>query len=116
MLVELLYDAKEPIITPQVLAEVSNLLVYGVSEPLKSQMMARLREFIFRSTEYWKDAKSISADAEFARLGIADCAWLSALSPGMTLLTDDLSLYLAAEKRGFNVRNFNHLREASRTV
>jgi hypothetical protein len=52
---------------------------------------------------------------EFGRLGLADASILR-LAQGLgdlAVLTDDIHLYLALQKRGLEPLNFNHLREMS---
>ena len=50
---------------------------------------------------------------EFTRLGLADASILACPPQDLTVLTDDLHLYLALQRRGAEVINFHHLREAS---
>jgi hypothetical protein len=55
----------------------------------------------------------VVGDRTFDRLGFADCTTLSVTGPEMTVLTDDLDLYIELLARGVNAINFNHLRSSS---
>jgi hypothetical protein len=48
---------------------------------------------------------------EFLRLGLTDSVVLSIAEDDIAILTADLDLYLAASTAGYNVINFNHIRD-----
>ena len=56
------------------------------------------------------ESAAAAARPEFVRLGLTDSALLHITGESHTLLTADVSLYLAALNGGKNAENFNHLR------
>lgn len=111
LLTELL-DGSAPIITtPNTLTETSNLVVYGVAEPLRTKMLLTLRELINRSDERRRLSRDASQEPEFSSLGLADCVWLGCLDQETAFITDDLDLFNAASSRGVTAFNFTRLRQ-----
>lgn len=109
-LCRVLASSREVLVTPNTLTETSNLLGY-IDEPARSQLFHSLRKVIHSTSELCVDSGSASEASEFIRLGLTDAAQLHLLDSSRSLLTTDLSLYLAALRRGDNAVNFNHLRE-----
>lgn len=107
------YD--EVLVTPHVLAETSNLLGY-ISEPLLSQTRATLRLLMPQWQERFTKSIEITEIPIYLRLGITDSALFATSSASVTLLTDDLPLYLAANRAGHSAINFTHLRLARGTL
>jgi hypothetical protein len=105
-------EGKTLVTTPNVLTEVSNLVVFGITEPQRSMLLAGLAEVSRRVDEVYCQSATAASIAEFARLGLTDSAWLSVCGSHVSLLTDDLQLYLDAQHRGIDAYNFNHIREA----
>jgi len=101
------------LLTPNTLSEVSNLLVPGVKEPLRSALRAELGSLIATGSEVYVPSEKVASDPFFHELGLADCALLEACSDGSILLTVDIKLFLAAGRRGLHATNFNHVREAT---
>jgi hypothetical protein len=99
--------------TPNVLTEVSNLAVYGLKEPLRSNVLGILGLLIENMPEQYRPSREVARQPEFRRLGLADAAWLCVLAPRDRFVTADLQLYLAALERGIDALNFNHLRSAA---
>jgi len=95
-------------VTPNVLTEVSNLLGHK-DEVLLAWLGSRIAAF----DEHYVTSREAVEAAEFSRLGLTDAAILSCATQDLTVLTDDIHLYLALERRGVEVINFHHLREAS---
>ena len=111
ILVNLLSGARRVYVTPNVLTEASNLLRQH-ADPERSQLMAALREVIFRSEEIIVKSADASRNKAFTRLGLADAALLELLATReTTLITVDLGLYLAALENGASAMNFTHLLE-----
>jgi rRNA-processing protein FCF1 len=100
------------VVTPNVLTEVSNLLGY-TDERLSQMLLAWLGSQIAAFDEHYVPSHEAITAAEFSRLGLTDATILSCPLQDLAVLTDDLHLYLALERRGVEVINFNHLREAS---
>ncbi len=102
------YD--EVVFTPNVLTEVSNLVVQGLVDPLRARVVLALKELIDGSIEVYASSKEAAARVEFLRLGLTDAGLISVLTDGETLLTDDEGLYVAAACEGRKVVIFAHLR------
>jgi hypothetical protein len=103
--------ASKIVTTPNVLTEVSNLLVQGVAEPRRSVLRQGYSGFLTSaSCEIYHPSSIAAVDPEFSRLGLADCVWLGCMDDETVLLTDDLELYLAAVSRGLIAFNFTRLR------
>lgn len=107
------YD--EVLVTPHVLAETSNLLGY-ISEPLLTQTRITLRLMMPLWQERFTKGIEIAENSIYLRLGITDSALFSTSSASITLLTDDLPLYLAASSAGRSAINFTHLRQERGTL
>ncbi len=100
------------VVTPNVLTEVSNLL--GHTDKRTSQvLLAWLGSQVAAFDEHYVPSHEAIAAAEFSRLGLTDATILSCPLQDLAVLTDDIHLYLALERRGVEVINFHHLREAS---
>lgn len=100
--------------TPNVLTEASNLVDQSGGTSRES-LQALLASLIKVLDERYVPSRDGCAVEEFQRLGLADSAILHlAKSRGdLLVLTDDLHLYLALQRRGLEAVNFNHLREQS---
>ncbi|MEN0000642.1 MAG: hypothetical protein AAF940_07145 [Pseudomonadota bacterium] len=98
-------------VTPNIAAEASNLL-FQVSDPIRTQIMAKFREILTQWLEYYEPSRNAVARGEFTWMGVADCATLSVLDGEKQLLTADAKLHIAAANAGLKSVNFNHLREA----
>lgn len=84
------------LVTPSASAEASNLIVYGVSDPLQSQFRIALGAVIQGAMEIYEPSANLVRQAEFVRHGLADAALLTCLGDDVVLLTADRALYLAA--------------------
>lgn len=97
------------VVTPHVLTEVSNL-----SGQLHERMRARVREQIARLVptcdERVAKAEDLVREPLFARLGITDVAIVRAAREPLTVLTDDLPLYVALTQADAEAMSFTHLR------
>jgi rRNA-processing protein FCF1 len=100
------------VVTPNVLTEVSNLLGY-TDERTRQALLAWLGAQVSALDECFVPSREAVEDAEFSRLGLTDATILSCPTQDLTVLTDDVHLYLALQRRGVEVINFNHLRETS---
>ena len=114
LLLDTTLDASRLVVTPQILAETSNLLGH-IHEPAKSEILGTFRTMIGLPTtdEQMLGSKGLASKSEFIRLGLADISALEASATAGTLLTDDLALYLAALDRRQQGVNFTHMREAA---
>ncbi|HEY0514856.1 MAG TPA: PIN domain-containing protein [Thermoanaerobaculia bacterium] len=100
------------VVTPNILTEVSNLLGYTDAKT-REKLLLLLRAWMPAFDEHYVRSHEAVELTEFPRLGLADASVLACMSQGLTILTDDLHLYLALQRKGGEVINFNHLREAT---
>jgi len=100
--------------TPNVLTEVSNLLDQ-VGGPVPQKLQELHTSVIEKLDEQYVVSRDCCGLEEFRRLGLADSAILRLARDrsDLAVLTDDIHLYLALQKRGLVAVNFNHLREGS---
>ena len=100
------------IFTPNVLSETSNIIRYGVNDPLRSELAIKLGVIISNADERVIESRDAVRRREYVRLGLTDAVLLELLARcGATLLTIDLDLYLAASNAGLNTVNYNHIKE-----
>ena len=99
------------LLTPNTLTETSNLASY-IQEPAKSEIMLVLKYLIEKFDEEYVHSKEVVKRQEFVRLGLADATLLELSSRGATVVTTDLSLYLAIMDSGKEAVNFNHIRNS----
>lgn len=109
---DLMRSADSVICTPHALAEASNL-VRLIGEPLKSALTAHLGSLIPSFSEHYARSAEAVDDADFVRLGLTDASMLS-VAADRELLTTDLDLFVAAQRRGHRATNFAHLRDGIR--
>ena len=102
------------LLTPNVSTETSNLIGYGVEEPLRSQFMAALGLILRGSDESYRPSAEVSLTGEFMRLGLTDATWMIALDEQSVLLTDDGDLYRAAVHKGAKAFQFSEVRRLGR--
>lgn len=106
----LIADATTLVTTPNVLAEASNLMRQFDRSRL-APILDVFRSFAAVASEtYVRSAQAVGA-ADFERLGLNDVTILEAQGPDVTLITDDLHLYLTSAMAGRKVLNFTHERE-----
>lgn len=95
---------------PNVLSETSNLLRH-IGDPIRSEIAAKMREVVALLGEKYVESPDAMSHDEYTRLGLTDAVLMRMAETGSDLLTDDLSLYLAALAQGLSATNYNHLRE-----
>lgn len=117
LLAERLGRASRVIVTPNVTTEASNLLSRGTLK-LRDETMTTFA-VLLRSlgtptlAETYVPSNTATERREFIRLGLTDAAILTLERQGAVLLTDDLDLYLAAERMGQPAEYFTYLRQAA---
>ncbi len=104
-------DGTTLVTTPNAMTEASNLVAQGVREPARSPLFAELKIFSETVSEAYVPSTSATSMPEYLWLGLTDAAWLARLDSGTELLTVDLNLVLAAQRRGRSAVNFNHRRD-----
>lgn len=98
--------------TPNVLTEVSNLLGQ-LSEPLRRRALLALGVLMGEFEEKYLPSIGLAEDAHFPILGLSDTSIIHSADEDVTVLTDDLQLYVRLSSAGVDVINFNHLRSGS---
>ncbi len=97
--------------TPNVMTEVSNLLVQGVLEPLRSELLSRFVSLSAAMDERYHPCGMVMEDPAFVALGLSDAAWLCILKADSILVTDDRDLSDQAFSRGLQVVTLAALRD-----
>ncbi len=113
VLLRLISRASGLVFTPNVLTETSNLARY-MAQPARSEVAATLASLTAAAEETYVQSRKAVGRTEYLRLGLTDAVLLQLGSDGLTLLTVDFELYLAAIGSGYKAVNFNHVREAAR--
>jgi hypothetical protein len=96
------------IITPNVATETVNLL-QQTDEPTARRLLGLFSVMVPNIEEQYLPTETAVLAREFPRLGLTDVVALVEVPADSVLLTDDLDLYLAAQKRGRTAYNFGHL-------
>lgn len=97
------------IATPHVLSQVSDLAdlpgreLREIRQMFKSVVVGQIKESYDRS-------EVLVADPMFERHGLADAAIATVCSRGILVLTSDVELQLALQRRSVDALNFNHVR------
>jgi hypothetical protein len=68
------------------------------------------RSLVVELIEEYDTGQVLFADPLFERLGLADAAIATVCSRGILVLTTDVELQLALQRRGADALNFNHVR------
>jgi hypothetical protein len=107
--------ASKLVVTPYILAEVSNLLDFKPA-PNKQSLAAQFERVVCsdHTLEINQRSCELTHSPEFKRLGLSDCA-IAALDADIVVLTADLDLYahLCGIGRQDHAINFNHLRDST---
>lgn len=103
---------KRVVTTPNVLTEVSNL-AGQLTGPLRERAFLALGVLVGQYEERFHPSRELILHDSFPVLGLADTSVISAVDNTITVLTDDLSLYLKLSAAGIEAINFNHLRSGS---
>ena len=109
LLVDLLGNCQQVLVTPNTLTETSNLLSQH-GEPQRSRFFETFRSIIEINKEIVVVSRQASGNASFKPLGLTDAALLEVVTADTPLITVDLDLYLAAlAKVPGAAINFTHL-------
>lgn len=109
LLLRLISDAPQVIVTPNTLTETSNL-ISQIDEPARTQIREVFRRVVEATEEEYVSSRAAVSARSFLRLGLTDAGLLHLMSETRSLLTTDLDLYLSALQLGATAVNFNHLR------
>ena len=114
LLVEILASVNAIIVTPHILAEVSNL-AGQLGEPARSKLFALIADRLQPFIEEHIPAVAAAASPAFRRLGLTDAAIAILVSQQRpcAVLTTDLDLWIFLTQAGVEATNFNHLRAAN---
>lgn len=94
--------------TPHVLAQVSDLTDLAGKELAKVRSL--YKEIVTPVEEYYDRSRDLMTDALFDRLGLTDTAICRVCGRGILVVTADVQLHVALERRGLDSLNFNHIR------
>jgi len=97
-------------ITSHCLAEVSNL-IRQTNTRQAEELMVCLSQFVAAFKESHMSKGLIFNDDISTRLGVTDTGLIIKSKNVTCTYTTDLNLYLEISKRGYDVVNFNHLRD-----
>lgn len=111
MLYDLISASSGIILTPNTVTEASNFAGY-IDDPAKTHIYENFRRIVSATEERYIESKSAAEEIHFTRLGITDSVLLRLIAGSCRLLTDDLKLYLEAERRGYMALNITHYRVA----
>jgi hypothetical protein len=114
LLAEFVGGFQRMLATPNVLSETSNLLGQ-LSEPLRRCALVALGTLTGVCAEVYHPSTELVLDPYFPVLGLSDTSIIHAVNADVTVVTDDLQLYLRLSALGIDVINFNHLRSGSWT-
>jgi hypothetical protein len=109
-LLNIIENATEVLVTPNILTETSNLAGY-ISDPARREILFVLQKLACSSREAYIPSQTAAQRREFLHLGLTDSSIIEACSNGATLLTTDLDLYLAVLATGAQAINYHHLRD-----
>jgi hypothetical protein len=110
ILIDLISQVSQVLVTPNTLTETSNLL--GLHrEPERSRFFNQLRRVIDTTVEIVVPSSDAARNSAFTRLGLTDGALLELATSETPVVTTDVGLYLAATNAiPDSAINFNHLR------
>ncbi|MGE3782841.1 MAG: hypothetical protein AB7H71_08875 [Alphaproteobacteria bacterium] len=98
------------VVTPNILTEASNF-AQQIAEPARARIATAFAALLDGLDEQYVSSTQAAAQPEFSRLWLTDSGILNRMTNEHVLLTADLSLYLAAERRGQKAINYTHLRD-----
>jgi hypothetical protein len=99
------------IATPHVLTQVSDLADLRGKE--RREIRQLFRAVVEQIEEPYDQSRALVADPLFERLGLTDTAIATVCCRGILVLTADVHLQLAIQRRGADALNFNHVRQLS---
>jgi hypothetical protein len=97
------------VVTPHVLTEVSNL-IGNLNGRLRNDALLALGAMVPTFVEEFASSNMTVKRPLFLRLGLTDAAIEGVTARPLTVLTDDLDLYVALSRTSIRAFNFNHIR------
>jgi hypothetical protein len=110
LLAELMVRFRKIVTTPQILAEVSNLLGQLPDTTRDQVFSGPFRTLIEQIAEEYVESRSVAGGESFPKFGLTDCS-IERLSRGHAVLTADFKLYVYLMKQNADVINFHHYRD-----
>ena len=115
ILVRLLVSFSKIVTTPNILTELSNLVVNDIKEPELPKCFANLavvlsNEGLIQLDELYGESRIITKNSKISKFGLTDCSILEVARDRYLVLTEDLSLTQYLRGSGIDVVNFNNLR------
>ena len=100
--------------TPHVLSQVSDLAELTGKDQERIRHLFKL--VVDQIEEFYDSSRDLVAHPLFQRLGLTDAAIASIANRGILVLTADVTLQLALQRRGADALNFNHVRQLAWNV
>jgi rRNA-processing protein FCF1 len=94
--------------TPHVLTQVSDLATLQGKELSAIRALFKIEVEVME--ERYDESRELVRDVSFERLGLTDAAITTLCHGNVLVLTSDLDLWNALQKRGVDSLNFNHVR------
>lgn len=111
LLVRLIDRFRRIVVTPHILAELTNLLPTGKADALSAGYFTRLVEVLKAAREEHVAKDTMIDSPLLAKIGFTDLSMMEAANGGKYLvLTDDLAAAAYLRLNGCDVLNFNHVR------
>ncbi len=109
ILIEILRGFRKHVSLPNVLSEASNLLVHRGNEVILGASV-QLARYIDHLDEIYEPSSVMVRTREFYNFGLSDAAIVKIGRDGVTIVTEDASLYAYLSNIGVNAINLSHYR------
>ena len=115
LLVRILASFSKIVTTPNILTEVSNLVIKDIKEPEMTKCFENLAEALsmmtsFKLEEHYIESHLVAGVNKISEFGITDCSILELARNRYLVLTSEWKLTQYLESCKVDVINFNHLR------
>ncbi len=109
LLANLVGQFAEILTTPNIMTEISNLCKSKMQADEWILFASKFRALKTRVSEFYVPSEKAVDSKWFDKFGLTDAVILTNTKPAL-LLTDDVSLAIAAQSIGIDAINFNHVR------
>ncbi len=115
ILVRFLTSFSKIVTTPNILTELSNLVIKDIKKPELPRCFEKLTEALlteasFKLEEHYIESSIVTSVNKISDFGLTDCSILELARNRYLVLTDDWGLTKYLDKSGIDVINFNILR------
>lgn len=110
LLINILMNYDEIVVTPHILTETSNL-ISQTDESTGKALKKTLSGLLQSQREEFEPSVDLAKHHAYLKLGLTDSAIIKLTASDIPLITTDLKLYLEASKSNKNTINFNYLRQ-----